>query len=153
MKLFIFFILQWTWGITQNVVGGVGWLLLRAKHRSELCHGVCVTYVNTPKRFGGVSLGMFVFVNAKYSESAMNDIRIHEIGHCVQSMLLGPLYWFVVALPSVLWCNLPMFRKRHNTPETRFNYYDLYCEAWANRWGVKWTSTNFINPGYAKWNA
>jgi len=79
-----------------------------------------------------------------------HDCRIHEFGHCVQSILLGPLYWIVVAIPSVVWCNVPMFRKLHNTRETKHNYYKLYCEGWANVWGTAWSGDDFITPEMAK---
>jgi len=145
MKLFFFYLLQWTWGLSQNIVGGIGYLALRKKHRSESYHGARVMYIDTDKRFGGVSIGMFVFIKADAEAGWTHDTRIHEVGHCVQSILLGPLYWIVVALPSVLWCNLPVFRKHHNTRETSHNYYKLYCEGWANTWGVAWTGDDFIS--------
>jgi len=145
MKLFFFYLLQWTWGLSQNIAGGVAYLALRKKHRSENYHGARVMYIETDKRFGGVSVGMFVFMKADAEEKWTHDTRIHEVGHCVQSILLGPLYWLVVAIPSVLWCNLPVFRKQHGTRETSHNYYKLYCEGWANVWGVAWTGDDFIS--------
>ena len=43
------------------------------------------------------------------------NTRIHEYGHTWQCLLLGPLYWLVVALPSAIWCNcFEGMRKKHN---------------------------------------
>ena len=146
MKTFkpaLFYLLQWTWALSQNIVGGIGHLLLRGKYRHERFHGAVVTYVEA-KNFGGVSIGMFVFMNPARGEDWVHDTRIHEFGHCVQSLLLGPLYWLVVALPSIVWCNFPAFAKLHNTKATKHVYYKLYCETWANVWGAAWTGEDFV---------
>ncbi|MDR2753751.1 MAG: hypothetical protein LBB50_05535 [Oscillospiraceae bacterium] len=132
----IFYLLQWTWGLSQNLVGGIAYLALRRKYPHETFHGARVTYIEAPN-FGGVSIGMFIFMNPARGDDYTHDTRIHEFGHCVQSILLGPLYWLVVALPSVVWCNLPplvRWRKSH-----KISYYKLYCESWANAWGQAWT--------------
>ena len=151
MKNAVFYLLQWTWALSQNIVGGIGYLLLKRsdKHRQQKFHESMLTYVNTEKNFGGVSIGMFIFVNGKYIEKNpddgwTHDTRIHEFGHCLQSLLLGPLYWLVVALPSIIWCNLPPFAKLHNTKATKHVYYKLYCETWANAWGAAWTGEAFV---------
>jgi len=152
VRLAIFYLLQWTWALSQNIAGGIGYLLLSrsGKHRSERYHGAVLTYVDTKKRFGGVSLGMFIFVNGKYiaknpDDAWTHDSRIHEMGHCVQSILFGPLYWPAVALPSAIWCNLPVFLKMHDTKATQHVYYKLYCEGWANVWGAAWTGEEFVS--------
>jgi hypothetical protein len=77
------------------------------------------------------------------------DTRLHELGHCVQSLLLGPLYWLVVALPSVIWCNFPplvRWRKAHHV-----SYYWLFCEHWANRWGSRWAGELFEEEEYLRY--
>jgi len=149
-KLILFYLLHWTWALSQNIVGGIGCLLmaLSGKHRRENFHGAVITYVNTKKRFGGVSLGMFIFMAADKNEGWIHDTRIHEFGHCVQSILLGPLYWIVVALPSILWCNLPTVVRWRK--EKDVSYYALYCEGWANVWGAAWTKENFITQEMKK---
>ncbi len=77
----------------------------------------------------GLSLGPFVFVPAVPAAS-MQRMRVHEYGHCVQSLVLGPLYLPLVGLPSLLWANVPAFarcrRKRH------VSYYDAPFEWWAS---------------------
>ena len=52
-----------------------------------------------------------------------------------QCLLLGPLYYLVIALPSAVWCNFfEGYRKKNNV-----SYYKLYCEGWANAWGQKFS--------------
>jgi len=156
-KLALFYLLHWTWALSQNIVGGIGCLLLArsGKHRRINYHGAIVTYVDTKKSFGGVSIGMFVFINGKYikenpDDGWTHDSRIHEFGHCVQSILLGPLYWIVIALPSIIWCNLPYFAKMHDTKATKHVYYKAYCEGWANVWGAAWTGEDFVTEQLLK---
>ena len=60
----------------------------------------------------------------------------HEYGHTIQCLLLGPLYWPVVALPSLIWCHcFAGWRSRRGLP-----YDALYCERWATAWGRRWSS-------------
>ena len=132
---FFFYLDQLTWGLTVNLVGAVVFLICKiAGCRSErFCHAVIV-YSNK-KNFGGLSLGLFIFMNAKEDQPWKDDTQIHEYGHTIQCLLLGPLYWLVVALPSAIWCNFfAGYRKKHN-----ISYYKLYCESWANKWGEKWS--------------
>jgi hypothetical protein len=56
-------------------------------------------------------------------------------GRTWQALLLGPLYYIVIALPSVIWCNcFAGYRKKNNVP-----YSKLYCEGWADAWGQKFS--------------
>ena len=137
----LFYLTQFTWALPQNLIGGIGYLACKDKYPHERFHEAFVTYIEK-ESFGGVSLGCFVFMNPSHGEVYTHDTRIHEFGHCVQSLLLGPLYWPVIAVPSFVWCNLPAcvrYRK-----EKGVSYYKLYCEAWANSWGQKWTGEAFM---------
>ena len=83
-----------------------------------------------------MGLGMFIFI----SESAMADEHreftlMHEYGHTVQSIILGPLFLPVIGLPSLLWAGLPVFlryRERRGV-----SYYSFYPERWANFLGER----------------
>lgn len=129
----LFEAVQWTWGLPVNLVGGIVYLICKKKNRQER---FCNAYITHLKRnWGGLSLGEFIFMCEHDSEKWTYDTRIHEYGHTVQCLLLGPLYWLVVALPSSIWCNFfEGYRKKHNV-----SYYKLYCESWANSLGQKWS--------------
>ena len=117
--------LQCTWGLPQSFVGFCVFLaFLRCPHRVE--RGIVVTEWS---RTDGVSLGLFVFFPPGES------LRAHELGHTIQSGLLGPLYLPAVCLPSFAWCGLPYFRRLRR--ERRIPYSRLYCEAWADRLGKR----------------
>ena len=71
---------------------------------------------------GGISLGPIQFVS---HWCAMHDEDIaHEFdGHTVDSKIFGPLYLFIVGIPSILnaWLQFTDC------------YYDWYPERWANK--------------------
>lgn len=79
---------------------------------------------------GAVTLGCYVFVglNSEYRKTVK-----HELGHTIQSKILGPLYLIVIGIPSITYCGLrrifPSLRKE--------NYYDFYTEKWANNLSEK----------------
>ena len=80
---------------------------------------------------GAVTLGCYVFVglNSEYRKTVK-----HELGHTIQSKILGPLYLIVIGIPSITYCGLrrifPSLRKK--------NYYDFYTEKWANNLSKKY---------------
>lgn len=138
----LFFIWQFTYALLQNLVGLAMFIKYKSKGaESERFHNSIVTYIDK-KNFGGVSLGIFIFINAKREGDSLHDTRIHEYGHTIQSMILGPFWLFVIALPSVIWCNLPYFRKLRK--EKNVSYYKAYCEGWANTCGLWATKERFL---------
>ena len=125
MKKALFYTVQWTWGIVQNLIGLALFLCLIGR-RHRLFHGAVVT---TWKLGSSLSLGMFIFTRTPY------DLRLvqHEYGHTIQSLILGPVWLFVIGLPSLVWCGcFGKWREKHNV-----DYYSFYTEAWANRLGEK----------------
>ena len=80
---------------------------------------------------GAITLGNYVFVglNSEYKETVK-----HELGHTIQSKILGPLYLIVIGIPSITYCGLrrifPSLRKK--------NYYNFYTEKWANNLSEKY---------------
>lgn len=127
----LFYLIQFTWGLPVNLVGLMVFLCCRKHFRRErFCNSV-VTCL--PGNHGGVSLGIFIFLSTRNSR----ELCAHEYGHTVQCLFLGPLYWFVIAIPSVIWCHLfAGYRREHHVP-----YDALYCERWATAWGKRWSAT------------
>lgn len=133
---FWFYFAQFTWGLPVNLFGAIAFLICKLLgNPSEKFCNAFIVYIKA-KKFGGLSLGVFIFMNAQDKEPWRHDTRIHEYGHTIQCMLLGVFYWIVVGLPSAIWCNcFEGYRKKHNV-----SYYKLYCESWANKWGQKWAN-------------
>ncbi len=141
MKKVLFYLIQFTWGLPQNLVGLIAFLILSRKNPHERFHNSFITYIDV-ENFGGVSIGIFIFINSKRTEGWLNDTRIHEYGHTIQSLVLGPVWAFVIALPSVIWCGLPALTKYRKDNDV--SYYTLYCEGWANLWGSRWSGEKFV---------
>ena len=162
IKGILFYLWQFTFGLIQNIMGLFMLLVYKIKgSKSEWYHYALITYIDK-KNFGGVSLGMFIFINKNVEGDRLHDMKIHEYGHTVQTEILGPLWLFVIALPSFIWCGLPALVKLRR--EKNISYYWLYCEGWANLCGLAVTKEKFltedcklrgrygkpINPNYNK---
>lgn len=134
MKHIIYRIIQWTWGFLQTFCGFLVYLTQR-KHPHYGFHGAVVT--NWHGHGGSLSLGMFIFLdidNPRPQTSYENKLLVHEYGHTIQSLFLGPLYLLVVGLPSFIWASC--FGK-YRTRKHR-SYYSFYPEKWANRLGARY---------------
>lgn len=142
MKTILYIICQCTWGILQTALGFFIFLAhFRKKH--YLYHGAIVTGWGHET---SASLGLFVFIaegensdKTPKSNSSLADLSerllVHEYGHTIQSLLLGPLYLVVVGIPSALWCFLPYCKKKRKVE--RISYYSFYTEKWADCWGER----------------
>lgn len=108
-------------------------LVLCARRR----HRVWRTCVTTEWGLrAGLSLGPFVFVPAEADGAyegpgPARQLRAHEYGHTLQSLLLGPLYLVLIVLPSLVWAGMPYWSRWR--VRRGFSYYRFYPEAWANK--------------------
>ena len=140
MKAVLYIVWQCTWGILQTLLGFAHFLIyIKSKH--YFYHGAIVTEWNNRS---SVSLGLFVFVTAEpyfyeklkeeYSmEELSKRLLVHEYGHTIQSLLLGPLYLIVIGIPSTLWGFLPYYNKKRK--DERLSYFSCFTESWANACG------------------
>lgn len=79
-----------------------------------------VNVYKAEKMKGGISLGNYIYISPKLN----NNISIsHELGHAKDSKLFGPLYLFIIGIPSILNA---MFGFTNC-------YYDFYTEKRANK--------------------
>lgn len=128
MKTLLFRLWQWTWGLPQTLVGWIVFLACR-KQPHGTYRGCVTTRWNNR---GSMGMGMFLFLGSDDSQ-----VRVHEYGHAVQSLILGPLFLPIMGIPSFLWCNLPFCRRMRK--EKGISYYRFYPESTANRLG-SWAS-------------
>ena len=139
MKVALYRIWQCTWGFLQTLLGFFTFLLhIDDKHYHY--HGAIVTEW---KSKSSVSLGMFVFITAEpyfyeklkeqYTmEMLSSRLLVHEYGHTIQSMVLGP-WMLLVGIISVVWGALPYFERMRR--EKKLPYTACFVEAWASKWG------------------
>ncbi len=132
--MILYYILQYTWALALNLAGGVIALCLHLRGEKHFrYHYALATYWN---RKSSMALGMFIFLEKNLNEQEPR-ILYHEYGHTFQSIVLGPLYLPLIALPSAIWANsarLSRYRRR-----TGRSYYAFYPEKWADRAGLKHT--------------
>lgn len=140
MKTALYWLFQCTWGCLQTLLGLIVFLLhLRDRH--YLYHGAVITEWQGKS---SVSLGLFVFVTAEpYFYDKLKDkytlpelsrrLLVHEYGHTIQSLILGPAYLIVMGVPSTLWGFLPSANRMRR--EKQVSYFAFFTEKWANALG------------------
>lgn len=140
----VYAVLQCTWGIFQTVLG-LFIFINHIKNKHFYYHGAIVTEWQNRS---SVSLGLFVFVAKKpfFAEKFKVEITVtelsgrllvHEYGHAIQSLILGPLYLIIIGIPSALWGFLPSLSAKRK--KRRISYFIFYTERWANLLGEKVT--------------
>lgn len=110
----MYVLLQFTWGILQNLAGLVMFLACKMLGcKSKKYKNAVATKWNN--KYGSVSLGMFLFVTDDEDETLL----AHEYGHSLQSLFLGPLFFFVIGIPSICWAAFgDSYRKSTIRPTT-----------------------------------
>ena len=135
MKLIMKYIrnlILFIWQLPQHIVAIIyfGYLVMMCKDLgvdSRYKQAIVIPCVMR----GAITLGNYVFVglNSEYKETVK-----HELGHTIQSKILGPLYLIVIGIPSITYCGLrrifPSLRKK--------NYYNFYTERTANNLSEKY---------------
>lgn len=93
----LYYILNCTWGCIMTLIGAVIALALLCVGKKPQKHAGC-TYFNVGKSWGGIELGCFFLTDSSNSTHTKN----HEFGHSLQNCLWGPLFPFVVCIPSAI---------------------------------------------------
>ena len=145
----MFWVISLTWGIIMTSIGLViTGVLYLVKFAGKLAgHDLKIkTHINcwsliteVGGNWGGVELGA-VALCGNYSKSSkywFEHTRRHEFGHAVQHLIFGPLFIFVVAIPSAsrYWYQRIMQGKGKHFAS---DWYDsIWFEGGATRWGTK----------------
>ena len=70
------------------------------------------------------------------SNKGLSSFSDHERGHSLQSLLLGPLYWIVIAAPSAIRAGL--INTGIIVPPTTGTYWDFYTDFYTESWAEVW---------------
>lgn len=99
----LYYLLAATWGIIMTVLGLIISLILLIvklfapkKVLFEKYHWIYNIKVG-PQWWGGCEMGLMFLRDWKSTEAYINP---HEFGHTFQNCILGPLFPFIVAIPS-----------------------------------------------------
>ena len=79
VEQFFVYLIQWTWGLPVNIVGGIAYLICTKilKHPHSKFGYANIVYL--PWNAGGLSMGLFIFVrDEKEKEEWLYNVRIHE---------------------------------------------------------------------------
>lgn len=125
-KFFIF--LLYVWQLPQVIIGSIVYLYYKHNIKDTYNRGI-VKYYFVKDFPGGISLFPFIIISYK-SMYNVNSIN-HEYGHYIQSLYLGPLYIFIIGIPSATWA----FLYGRIIKETHNGYYKFYTEKWADKLG------------------
>ena len=91
------------------------------RYGSVYCDNIAVAEA-AARVFSGKHLGNFAFVSPRLAKKSA-DVAHEQEGHTWDSKLFGPLYLFVIGLPSLIHASM-------NNYEC---YFDFYTERWANK--------------------
>lgn len=123
----LYYGLQFTWGLLQNLAGAVVLLytFCMAPHLKPCMIGRNIKVKTSYS--ANFSLGVFVFVR-----NETGSVIQHECGHSLQNMYYGPFAVLCVALPSLVryWYRRITHTNDYNT------YFDIWFEYQASISGV-----------------
>lgn len=142
-KKILFGILYWvaqcTWGILMTSIGlivtGFCILFLRGKvHRNGYSY-----IVEIGGDWGGLEFGAFSLCGG-YTTSCPDEewfyhTRCHEFGHSLQNIIWGPLYPFVIGIPSIIRYHYRNYRRNKGLENP--DYDSIWFEGQATNWGTK----------------
>lgn len=110
----LYYLLACTWGIIMTFLGILISIVLRIaslfteKIKFEKYHWIYGVKVG-PEYWGGLEMGLMFLRDQKSGDRYIN---CHEFGHTFQNCILGPLFPFVVAIPSATRYWIQEFRSR-----------------------------------------
>lgn len=126
----LFFTLQFTWGLLMNIIGLLVFAVLIIfckKKPKKFGDGY---YIAVGDNWGGLELGIFFLIDN--SESA--STKYHEAGHGIQNAIWGPLFIFVIWIPSATRYWYRELKSRKGIKPTT-SYYSIWFERQASEWG------------------
>lgn len=128
---FLFYFLSFTWGLPMTLIGCIVAAALIATGHKPKKWGYCY-YFEVGKNWGGLELGPFFLANKNSSEHTRN----HEHGHGHQNCIWGPLFPFVISIPSATRYWYFTIRRKIGKPCTT-SYYGIWFEGQASSVGTQ----------------
>lgn len=145
----MFWVISITWGI---IMTSIGLIITGVLNLVKFCGKVagydlkikthingCSLITEVGGNWGGLELGA-VALCGNYSESNnywFEHTRRHEFGHAIQHLIFGPLFIFIVAIPSACrywYQRIMQVKGKHFASD----WYDsIWFEGGATRWGTK----------------
>lgn len=123
-------LLFWIWCFPQQLLGFIISLFFGKRIvEIEKYKQSNIYWIKNWKR--GVSLGQYVLLGDVYkSPELYNNTIKHEYGHTIQSLIFGPTYLIIIALPSITMNIISQLNKNFAK-----NYFKRWPENWADKLG------------------
>lgn len=160
MKKILYWFIQVTWGLPATLLGFFVFIFVLIFKRPRWFHRNGYSFiVEFGDDWGGLSLGPFAFCGSyvagfdltqfdydknvfnKYyklfDEEFFEHVRRHEYGHSIQNLMWGPLWLFVVGIPSVIRYNDRLNKQIRNIP-IKTEYDDIWFEGQATKLGKRY---------------
>ena len=124
----LYYLISATWGFIMTFIGCAVSLVLLI-FRQKLYKFGNGWYFKIGNNWGGLDLGIcFICGN----DSDTHHLKCHEAGHGVQNIMFGPLFPFLIAIPSAIRYHYRNIKK----PTTKYD--DIWFEGQATKLGVKY---------------
>jgi hypothetical protein len=131
-----YWLISFTWGILISLVGLIVCLILIITgHKPKRFH--YNIYFEVGSNWGGLELGPFFIVN----KNPTLHIRQHEAGHGIQNLMFGPIFPFIVSIPSGIrywYRNWYKKYKYYKTGKQLPSYDSIWFEGMATKLGEKY---------------
>jgi hypothetical protein len=127
----LYYTLNYTWGIIMTFIGFCVALVVQARGIKPQKHAGA-TYYQFGDNWGGISFGPYFFCCNQSGEHTKN----HEFGHSLQNAIWGPLFPFVIAIPSFIRCQKFNSNIKKGIPNKE-DYDAIWFEGQATEWGTK----------------
>jgi hypothetical protein len=117
--------LDYTWGLPGTLAGTAFGLANILAGRTAVANNGAVETRSAlfMDKYGGISLGPYTFGGTKFKKWG------HEFGHSQQNRVLGPAYFPVIGLPSII--------SAENANNSLHDHHSHWTETWADEWGIQ----------------
>ena len=129
---FLFWLLQLTWGILDNILGALIFLVLVIfKQKPKRFHQMI--YFEIGNYWGGFNCGFVAVVNENPSEHLLK----HEHGHFIQNIIFGPFEIFIQIASAIrYWYRELKYYRKGLRPTTTYD--SIWFEGQATQLGYKY---------------
>ena len=133
MKKILYWIISLTWGGLMTFIGLIVALVLLVTGHKPYRFGYTF-YFKVGKSWGGLELGGLFITDSNPSLHTL----CHEHGHGLQNLWWGPLFPFVIGIPSAIryWYREIKYYKKGKQPPTTYD--SIWFEGQASELGEKY---------------
>lgn len=131
-RRWVYYLLQFTWGLPMNLIGAIVALVLVCHRKKAYKYGWNYCF-ELPVNFG-LELGIFFIAPIDGSKHTKD----HEHGHAIQNIYFGPFCVGMVSIPSAtrFWIREIQYMIK-KPPKTKYD--DAWFEGQATKSGTRFT--------------